>query len=724
MSSYPRKKWRENVAEEMIRQIKAGTAPWQKPWEPGVIGHLQHNPKSDRAYRGINALWLEMQGYDDPRWLTLKQANELGAQVRPGEKAIQVEYWQWKTTRPMIGEDSAPVLDENGKPRMESINLDRPRVFYANVFNAEQIDGLEPYKAPEPTFEPIDEAEKVLTAGGVQIHHDQKDRAFYSPADDQIRLPAKAAFPNAYEYYATALHELGHATGHRDRLARDYGPFGSETYAKEELRAEMASYITARDLGLGHFPERHANYVEGWAKAIEEDHNVLFQAARDAEQIATWIKEPELRPRLERDAQSKRKVTTMERKQQKKKSAENSADKPKRVYLAVPFSDKDVAKEHGAKWDRLRKSWYVLEGTNMEPLKKWLPENQPELKPEVDPRKEFADELKRQGILIKGEPLMDGKWHRAQLEGDGKGQRNASYRAFLDGRPNGQIHNYKTQETTKWVATGETLSPEQRAKLEAEAAQKQQQRQEERQKAHQAAAEKAADRWKQASTWEELKMKSSPSSAYLYKKQVENYGLRVENAAKQDQKLLVPAQDIDGKLWSVQAIDEGGNKRFQKDARKYGLMHVIDPEGKIGTPESMIIVGEGYATLSDVHDATKQPSVVAFDAGNLKAVAEALRKKYPENDIVIAADNDHKLEHKPYGNVGMNKGNDAAKAVNGVLVAPKFDDEQKAKGLTDWNDLKNDQGLKAVADQIRQQLKQQKTKTKSQDREQEHAVAM
>lgn len=741
-----KKNWRQHVADEMIRHIEAGTAPWQKPWETDVIANKQHNPTNDHAYRGINALWLEMQGHQDPRWMTLRQANAVGANVRSGEKSTQVEYWQWTERKPVLGADGKPELDQDGKKTFKPVKLDRPKVFYANVFNAEQIDGLEPYKAPERTFEPLEEAEKLLTAGGVTISHDQHDKAFYDPTRDQIHLPQQEAFRDAYEYYATSLHELGHASGHSSRMDRNFGPFGSEVYAKEELRAEMSSYMVARDLGLGHYPERHASYVESWLKAVKEDRNVLFQAARDAEQITQWIKEPEMRPALERTAQSKRKAAKMERDQlrpdntknlnahdhvldhaektleDKTKAANKAApDKTKRVYLAVPFEEKDQAKEHGAKWDRKQKTWFAPEDVDMAPLEKWKLENQ--LKPkkkEVDPVKEFAAELKKHDVAIKGDPLMDGNWHRVSLADDPKGARNASYRAFLDGRPNAQIKNFKIHgkgQSHKWVATGETLTKEQLAALRAEAAVKQQKRTAELQGLQKKAAVTAVKSWDNAETWKQLQQKSSPSSAYLDKKQVINYGLRVENANKHDQKLLVPAQDINGKLWSVQTIDESGNKRFQKNARKTGLMHIIDPQNKIGDKAAMIFVSEGYATSATAHDATKQPAVVAFDASNLKPVAEALRKKYPNAQIIIAADNDHKLENKPSGNIGKIKGFEAAQAVGGYMVAPGFDDEQKTKGLSDWNDLGNDMGNEVVAKQIRQQLKHQKHINKGQEHE-------
>jgi antirestriction protein ArdC/phage/plasmid primase-like uncharacterized protein len=303
-----KKSYRDQVVEELLSHIEAGTAPWQKPWDPGKVRLGPFNPVSGANYRGINALWLETRGHDDPRWMTYRQATQHNAQVRKGEKGTKIEYWKWTDKRPVLDEDGKPVLDDNGKVKNREVRLDRPQVFHAVVFNAEQIDGLAPWIAPEPTFEPVERAEELLRQGEVPIFHDQRDRAFYRPMSDEIHLPPQDAFGSPYDYYATALHELGHATGHQNRMAREFGPFGSETYAKEELRAEIGSYMLSTELGLGHYPERHAAYVGSWMKAIKEDRNVLFTAARDAENIKSWIMEPgrreQLKPVL---AQDKRK---------------------------------------------------------------------------------------------------------------------------------------------------------------------------------------------------------------------------------------------------------------------------------------------------------------------------------------------------------------------------------------------------------------------------------
>ena len=241
-------------------------------------------------YKGINVLHLISQERDDQRWMTYKQAADAGAQVRKGEKGTGIQYWKFSDEH--IKKDAAgkPILDGDGKPVKEIIRLERPRAFFATVFNAEQIDGLPPIQRKEQTWNPIERAEGILAASGAEINHNGGSRAFYRPSTDSIHLPDKGQFPNAENYYATALHELGHWTGHQDRLDRDLAhPFGSEGYAKEELRAEIASMILGDELGIGHDPSQHAAYVGSWIKKLQDDPLEVFRAAADAEKIQAYV---------------------------------------------------------------------------------------------------------------------------------------------------------------------------------------------------------------------------------------------------------------------------------------------------------------------------------------------------------------------------------------------------------------------------------------------------
>lgn len=286
-----KKPFHEVVAEKLIAQLEQGTAPWQRPWTPDDGGgFLPYNPLTGNRYKGINTLHLLSEDRNDNRWMTYKQAGEFGGQVRKGEKGTGVQYWKFTDEQTKRDDNGNPVLDGEGNPVKVVVKLERPRVFFATVFNAEQIDGLPPLEKKEQTWDPIERAENILAASGAYINHNGGSRAFYRPSTDSIHLPEKGQFPTAENYYATALHELGHWTGHEDRLNRDIAhPFGSEAYAKEELRAEIASMILGEELGIGHDPGQHAAYVGSWIKALRDDPMEIFRAASDAEKIQTFV---------------------------------------------------------------------------------------------------------------------------------------------------------------------------------------------------------------------------------------------------------------------------------------------------------------------------------------------------------------------------------------------------------------------------------------------------
>lgn len=290
-SSGEKKPYYELIAETLIKQLEEGTAPWQKPWEPGTP-MVPHNPVSGTKYRGGNALWLAMQGRSDPRWMTYKQAQSVNAQVKRGESGTLIQYFKFQDQVPKLDASGKPEIDSDGKKKMITVQLDKPKVFSAVVFNGEQIQGLPPIETEkkDPAWNRHERAEAILTNAGIPISHDQADTAFYLPGKDEIHLPGRDQFATADRYYATALHELGHATGHASRLNRDLsGRFGSESYAKEELRAEIGSLLIGDELEIGHDPGQHAAYVKSWVKVLKEDPKEILRAARDAEAIKDWV---------------------------------------------------------------------------------------------------------------------------------------------------------------------------------------------------------------------------------------------------------------------------------------------------------------------------------------------------------------------------------------------------------------------------------------------------
>lgn len=286
--------FRQEVTDNIVALLEKGVAPWQKPWDAQSHLAMPVNPTTDRAYRGGNAIHLLALGlqrnYEDPRWMTYKQASERGWQVKRGEKGTQIEFWDVKPLQDGSKQVSSKDNDQSkaDDPGSRLVH----RVY--TVFNARQIDGIPALATRErQPFEVAAAGERILKNSGASIAHDQADRAFYDRRKDEIHLPPQQAFKDAAGYYGTALHELGHWTGHPSRLDRwtltENYRFGDTKYAKEELRAELASVFIAAEKGIPHEPQNHAAYVGSWIQALKQDKNEIFRAAHDASKAADLL---------------------------------------------------------------------------------------------------------------------------------------------------------------------------------------------------------------------------------------------------------------------------------------------------------------------------------------------------------------------------------------------------------------------------------------------------
>ena len=198
------------LADKLIAQLKDGTSPWQRPWtDRQVFG--PYNPTTGNRYRGVNIVALMAADFTDPRWMTYKQAQSHGWQVKRGEKSTPIQHWIWEEERVRLGENGQPELDGQGKPIKERRRLAKPKVIGAAVFNAQQIDGIPALEAKRDLeWNSIEQAEKLLKASNAKIQHSAQGGAFYHLATDTIHLPNQDRFRNAGDYYSTALHELGH----------------------------------------------------------------------------------------------------------------------------------------------------------------------------------------------------------------------------------------------------------------------------------------------------------------------------------------------------------------------------------------------------------------------------------------------------------------------------------------------------------------------------------
>ena len=292
----------ERFAQRIIKQIKEGVAPWQKPWKPGER-FLPANFKSGHVYRGTNTLNLASlaieRGYSDHRWGTYKQIKAAGGYVRKGEKGTRVIYMSREKREAVKDDQGKPVKGKDGTQAYRWVPRSRPIPVHHVVFNVEQADRLKLPELPQskPSWKAHDDAERVIRASGVDFRHVRGDSAKYQPEPDRVVMPPKDQCPDAGSYYRTALHEVAHATGHESRMNRESlkdavtAGFGSQSYAKEELRAEISSMMTNTQLGIGHESRHGAAYVKSWVEVLEEQPKEIGAAARDAWAMSTYMLE-------------------------------------------------------------------------------------------------------------------------------------------------------------------------------------------------------------------------------------------------------------------------------------------------------------------------------------------------------------------------------------------------------------------------------------------------
>lgn len=279
----------EKVTSAIVAGLEQGVRPWFKPWSSEhAAGRITRPLRANgQPYRGINVLMLwgaaVERGYVAPIWMTFKQAQELGAHVRKGEKGNLVVYANTITKT---------ETDENG----EESERDIPFMKGYTVFNVEQVEGLPAHfyaQAERPTdpVQRIEGAEAFFAATGATIRHGG-DRAFFSPAQDLVQMPPFDAFREAEAYYATLAHEMTHWTKGKGRLDRDFGRkrWGDEGYAMEELVAELGAAFLCADLDLSPQPrDEHAAYIATWLKVLKDDKRAIFSAAAHAQRAADFL---------------------------------------------------------------------------------------------------------------------------------------------------------------------------------------------------------------------------------------------------------------------------------------------------------------------------------------------------------------------------------------------------------------------------------------------------
>ena len=286
-STQPRIDVYARVTAKIIADLEQGVRTWQRPWNAANADGNIIRPRRANGlpYRGVNVLllWSEAldKGYTAPMWMTYKQAETLGAQVRKGEHGSLVVYAD-KITK--------TETDDQGKEAERQIAFMKGYT----VFNVEQIDGLPAHYAtkaePAQPVERIEQAEAFFAATGATIRHGG-NKAFYAPSLDFVQMPPRESFRDAESYAGTLCHELVHWSSHPSRLARELGKrFGDQAYAAEELIAEMGAAFLCADLGITpEVRDDHAAYLAHWLKVLKADNRAIFTAASQAQRAADYL---------------------------------------------------------------------------------------------------------------------------------------------------------------------------------------------------------------------------------------------------------------------------------------------------------------------------------------------------------------------------------------------------------------------------------------------------
>ncbi len=311
---------RKHLVDQVLANLEKGKLLWTQGW---VAAGAPESAITGKKYRGINNLYLSLvamaENYGDNRWATFRQMEEKGWTFKKDEeghtlgkgKSVSVEYYEMRDKETKRRFDRS-VLDgmtfDEQREYMDK-NVYWLRKFY-RVFNCSLMDGVPAKEMPMiDVNDRIEKAEAILdywNANESKIVYGGS-QAFYRPSTDEVHLPEREKFKSTQSFYDTAFHEIGHSTGHESRLNRDLsGGFGSQSYAMEELRAEIASIFMAQDLGIEPSEDRlqnNAAYIQSWKDEIKENPNALFTAIADADKIARYVSSKEQAYRQTKDVE-------------------------------------------------------------------------------------------------------------------------------------------------------------------------------------------------------------------------------------------------------------------------------------------------------------------------------------------------------------------------------------------------------------------------------------
>jgi len=288
------------ITLQIVNALEAGTVPWKKPWStacPTLNGEpvMDQNLFTKKPYRGVNWLLTALAPFSSPFWVPRGEIRKRKLKIKEGEHYTPIVYFKWRDAKEI----------EQAKREGKAVSPCFARFFQA--WNVEQLEGVEKFIPELDTPEehdhtPIRKAVNVVEnyTNKPEIKHNEP-RAYYNALGDFINMPELNVFDTPEDYHGTLFHELVHATGHQKRLARDtlteYAPFGSVTYSKEELVAEIGSCFLCTTIGIDTPKtfESTASYIAGWLSKIKKDSRMVISAAQQAQKAVDEILQTKLK---------------------------------------------------------------------------------------------------------------------------------------------------------------------------------------------------------------------------------------------------------------------------------------------------------------------------------------------------------------------------------------------------------------------------------------------
>ncbi len=340
------------VADKFMQRVEQGL--------PLISPEFPVNGRTGKTYNVVNAMVLTAEGHQDPRWMTMNQANECGMSVRKGEHSTPVSFAKDREWR------------EGPDGKKTEVKLVRPQMVFARVFNGEQIEGMPPMPERPLDWNPQQRADEIIAMTGAKIVETNSNSVFFDPKKDEIQVPRRnpEEEPGQERYYQNCFKGLALWTGGAERLNRQVqGGVGSKDVTREQIRIEMAAAALCASVGIKATTGLNDQKKAQWKALLEEDPKELFAACGQANRIVREIQKFDQKLEMSRDRDAQTIVQPVEKDQEQKVYAK--PDLSKATFLKIAYEDRAEAQKLGARFDDDSKRWYAPEGVDANQFKQF-----------------------------------------------------------------------------------------------------------------------------------------------------------------------------------------------------------------------------------------------------------------------------------------------------------------------------------------------------------------